>query len=331
VAIGLLVTSAEIALTSGTGYSMPAHLLLNLLWLLLYLRGDTLSWAGALLIGVLALGLHQPVPHALFVAPFLLRLLRDRRWGRAASAAAAYGVVGAVWIAWIRFVNPVYGDANAGVAAVFALPGLAAVALHAMNMSLLLTWHTPALGALVLAAIAHPRKLDPRMADLALGVLLTVGFYTFFPATQGHGWGYRYAYQILGSLALLGAAGLPTVASAVGSTRARRWLAASLCYSLLVQLPLRMRDAEAFVRPFARAVDFVRSRDAHVVLVNGDSLWYGRDLIRNDPFLEQPIVVRSGVFARGSTDAFERAFPGRVVEISDSTLLEMGMTPLRRR
>ena len=80
-AVALLATSSQVVLTSGSGYTMPAHLLANLLWLWLYLRGDRrrgrsrCSWAGS------RSGLHSPFPHALFVAPFLVRLLRERRWG----------------------------------------------------------------------------------------------------------------------------------------------------------------------------------------------------------------------------------------------------------
>ena len=75
VAILALVVSSQFILVSGTGYSMPAHLFLNLLWLWLYQRGDARSWAAALAVGVVAFGLHNPFPHALFIAPFMLRLL----------------------------------------------------------------------------------------------------------------------------------------------------------------------------------------------------------------------------------------------------------------
>src|SRR5688572_33310947 len=93
-------------MTGGTGYSMPAHLALNLLWVWLYQRGDARSWGVALVVGVLALGLHNPIPHALFVGPFLIRLVRERRWERLVPALVVYAAGSALWLAWLRMANP---------------------------------------------------------------------------------------------------------------------------------------------------------------------------------------------------------------------------------
>ncbi|MFL5608790.1 MAG: hypothetical protein ACJ8AD_20205, partial [Gemmatimonadaceae bacterium] len=67
IALLLLVTSSQFLITSATAYAMPAHLCLNLLWLWLWLRGDRASLVALPLVGALALGLHNPFPHALFV------------------------------------------------------------------------------------------------------------------------------------------------------------------------------------------------------------------------------------------------------------------------
>jgi hypothetical protein len=327
VAIALLATSSQLVITSGTGYAMPAHLLLNLLWLLLYLRGDTRSWVAALVIGVLALGLHNPFPHALFVAPFMLRLLRERRWSRLASAAMVYLFGAAVWLVWLRYVNPATGAADTGLLHLFTFPGRSALWLHGLNVSLLLTWHAPVLGVLVIAALARLRRLDDVLVDLALGVLFTIVFFMFYPSTQGHGWGHRYAYQVIGNLCLLAAAAVPMVRSVFGERDTRRWIGAALVVALVVQIPTRLVETERFIRPFAAGYEYVRTRDARVVIVHGDALWYGRDLVRNDPFLRGPIVVKASLLGPGSVEAMSRAFPGRVLDLSDSSLLRLGMTP----
>jgi hypothetical protein len=326
VALGLFATSSQILLTSGTGYSMPAHLFLNLVWLSLYVRGDLRSWIAALLVGALALGLHNPFPHALFVTPFLLRELRKKRWTRVGLAAAVYASAGTVWLVWIAHTHPATPGSASGLLHVFAWPNVGSVALHTMNVSLLLTWNAPVLGPLVLAAVASPRRMSPLHRDLALGVLLTLLFFVFFPLTQGHGWGYRYAHQVLGNLYLLAAEGVGTITAAMGARRARAWLVVGFAAAILFQVPLRLRDTEAFVRPFARANEYVRSRKATVVLVDGQGVWYGRDLIRNDPFLRHPIVARRQRLSQGFIDQMRRAFPAGVVEISDEELIRLGMT-----
>jgi hypothetical protein len=326
-AIALLATLSQFVITSGTAYSMPAHLCANLVWLWLYLRGDDRSWLAALVVGVIALGLHNPFPHALFVAPFLIRLVRDRRWRRVGSAALFYGAGSIGWFLWLRALQSL-GPVGDGLLSVLQVPGRAELWLNAINVSLLFTWQTPVFGMLVVAALVQARRLTPPMRDLAWGVLLTIVFYAFFPATQGHGWGYRYAYQVLGSLALLGAAGITPLVDALGSRRASLLVGASLIVGLVAQLPHRLMDTERFVRPFAAAADYVLTRPADVVLVNGSTVWYGRDLVRNDPFLEgQPIVVRSDGLTSAGRAYLERLYPGRVQDVTDEQLLKLGMTP----
>jgi hypothetical protein len=326
VAIALFATSSEILVTAGTGYSMPGHLLFNLIWLRLYQRGDGRSWIAALLIGALALGLHNPFPHALFVAPFLLRLAREGRWRRAVSAGLVYGASSAAWFAWLRFVYPAAKD-QGGLSTLFAIPGVFAAWLHGVNLALLFTWQAPVFAILVLLALSRPRRLPPILVDSALGVAFTFGFFVFFASTQGHGWGYRYLYQVLGSLCLLGAAAMPGVETALGERTARRWLIAGLVITVVGQIPARLMQTEQFVRPFALAHEYLQTRKARVLLVDGEHVWYGRDLFRNDPFLRSPIIVRFSKLAPGSPEAIERAYPGRVIRVRDEDLLAFGLIP----
>ena len=326
-ALAFFVTSSEVLMTSGTGYSMPAHLALNLLWLWLYQRGDARSWGFALTVGVLALGLHNPMPHALFVAPFLVRLVRDRRWPRVAAAVVAYGAGSLLWIAWLRMANPFARPDGPGLFSMFALPNALAFWLQTVNLSLLFTWHAPLFGALAVIGVARARRLGPLLTDVALGVALTLMFYLFFPLTQGHGWGYRYAYQVLGSLALLAAAGTPSLVAAVGARRAQGLLVASFATALVVQVPLRFVQGERFIRPYAAAYRHLASRPARVVLVYEDSIWYGRDLIRNDPYLHGPVVLAARMLTPQGRAAIEAAHPGQVMEVRNRELLGLGLTP----
>jgi hypothetical protein len=102
---------------------------------------------------------------------------------------------------------------------------------------------------------------------------------------------------------------------------------ASFATALVVQVPLRFWQGERFIRPYAAAYRHLASRPARVVLVYGDSIWYGRDLIRNDPYLRgQPVVLAARLLSREGRAKIEAAYPGQVVEVRDGELLRLGMT-----
>jgi hypothetical protein len=325
-AIVLLSTSSEFLVTSGTGYSMPAHLCLNLLWLWLYLRGDMRSWTLALGVGLLALELHSPFPHALFVAPFLIRLLRERRWAKVGTAAIVYGAGSVAGLVYLRAIHPAE-MANGGFGSLFAWPGLPAVFSHTVNLAALMSWQAPVVGVLALAALLRPRSLEPVLVDLALGLVLTLAFFMTFSQPQGHGWGYRYAYQVIGNLVLIAAAGTGTMLRALGDRRARAVLVGGVAAALVIQIPVRLIEIEQIVRPFAAANAYVQSRPARVVIVHGESVWYGQDLVRNDPYLAPtvPAVLLGRYLAPGAIDAMRRVMPNRVVEVSDKELERVGL------
>src|ERR1051325_10677710 len=89
IGVGLLASSSQFLLMSMTAYAMSAHLALNTIWLWLYLRPERREFYLAPIVGALAIGLHQPIVHALFVTPFLLRLVWQRKW----SAVSVYGLI----------------------------------------------------------------------------------------------------------------------------------------------------------------------------------------------------------------------------------------------
>jgi hypothetical protein len=302
-AVLMLASSSQFLATSMTVYSMPAHLCLNLLWLGLYLnvKDDGVRWQTLLLpwIGVLALGLHNPFPHALFVAPFLLRFARSRRAGAVVYVGAVYLVGCMVWATWLG--HSLTPAARAHAAGLFGLPGLLDLITEAMSLTLILSWQTPVMVLGIAVAVAGTRRMSPFERDLFAGIVLTTAFYMTFGASQGHGWGYRYIYNVLGNLVLLGVGGIMAVRSRCGSIRMERLVAASLLVTMAFQWPLRATQIERFVRPFAAASRFIRDGGGAAVIVPTARIWYGSDLIRNDAELSSPVVV-----ARSRSNAVEQ-------------------------
>jgi hypothetical protein len=289
IAIGLLVSSAQFLLMSMTSYAMPAHLALNTIWLWLYSRPERRLFFLAPFVGVLAIGLHQPVVHALFAAPFLLRLVWQRRWVPVVAFGLIYFAGCVTWYFWMKIYQaPVPG----GVGTFFRLLNPRMFIIQPMNLLLLIGWLSLPVALLAVYGFGSFFKLSPFLRDCTLSCLITFGFYYFFAFDQAHGWGYRYFHGTLGCLMLVSVAGFERLSNLVGGRRAQIFLWSGIAASLLIQLPLRCAQAEAFVRPYARTAAVLHAVPTDIVAFDASDAWYSADLIRNDPFLEgRPVVV----------------------------------------
>lgn len=312
-AILLLAASAQFLVMAMTSYAMPAHLALNTIWLWLYSRPDRKRFYLAPLVGVLAIGLHQPIVHALFAAPFLFRLVWQRKWRAASVFAVLYSLGCAGWFAWrAHYAPPDAGETQS----FFRLFNPKMLVIQPMDLLLVLGWSclaTPLLAALGLRRIFHER---PIVQDAALSCLLTFGFYYFFLYDQGHGWGYRYFHGTLSCFILVAVAGWQSLGQEMGWRAAGRFLGAGVAASLLLALPLRCYEAESIIRPFARASEAIHSMPVQVVGVNLLGTWYAADLVRNDPYLEiSPIVAIAipGWMTEREVDTLRRAGKSRLL------------------
>lgn len=321
VATCLLVSSSQFIMTATTMYSMPAHLACNLIWLF----GYTGTGRRSLIMGpagFVACLLHQPVPHPLFAAPFLFRMVREKQWPRLAYLAVWYGVALIVFVVW-------KGLGGGAPINALGLPTVANIVVLVMNVTAIATWQTPIAAVLLLMTIRVWRQLDPFSRDLGAGIALTLVFYLFFSLiSQGHGWGWRYGHQVLGSICLLAATSWSALCSSVGVLRARRLMISSLAVTCLLQLPLRSAVAWKFVRPFGRAHSWLAGQSADVVIVPSDSVWYGRDLVRNTPFLERPVLVHSYHLQRIGPGAIPDAATLVIRRVSVKELETLGMERL---
>jgi hypothetical protein len=323
-AVTFLTLSSQFLFMSMSGFAMPAHLFMNLLWLYAFLRRDRVGWLLAPLIGVVALGLHNPFPHALFVAPFLLQLVvrEDRRW--TAYFAAVYLVGIAVWYQWARTVTVV--SAGGTLVGLFTRPGPVMMGVQEMSLTIVFSWQTPLLAVLLAWVAASWRSLDETERTLAAGIALSFLFHLLFPLTQGHGWGYRYTYAVLGNMALVGTSGAVRMASVLGGTVTRRLLAASAVATIAVQVPVRAWQIERYVRPFSLVQDYVAHIDADVVIVDPTTSWYGIDLVRNDPLLRNTPRILNAFYLRPDDKRLLKArFGDRVHLLTGEEIAQFGI------
>ncbi len=327
VAAGLLTSSSQFLLMSMTGYSMPAHLALNTIWLWLYSRPDRRSFYLAPVVGVLAIGLHQPIVHALFVLPFLFRLVFGRRWKAVFVFGGVYLAGCAVWWAWKAHFEAPPPPGGVGLGSMFRLANPRMAVIQPMNVWLIIGWSSLATPLLAVLGFGQFFKVRPILRDAALSCVLTFGFYYFFYLDQAHGWGYRYFYGALGCFVLVAVAGFDRLSILTGQRRALVFTASGIVLSMLVQLPLRSVQAESFVRPYAQASEAFRNIPANVVAFDPRAAWYSADLIRNDPFLEQrPVIVSLLGLTKSAIPALEQHGKAYIVPAEELARLGLSTT-----
>jgi len=324
IAIGLLVSSSQFLVMSMTSYSMPAHLALNAIWLWLYSRPDRGGFYLAPLVGVLAIGLHQPIVHALFALPFLLRLVLQRRWRAVLIFAPIYLAGCALWFAWQTRYQV---GGNAGIASFFKILNPRMPIIQSMNLLLIIGWASLAAPFLAVLGASQFFKVRPIIQDSILSCLLTFGFYFFFYLDQAHGWGYRYFHGAIACSIIVAVAGFNRLSNLVGQHRATKFVLVGIAASLLIQFPLRCFEAERFVRPYARTAAAIHAIPKDIVAFDWLEAWYSADLIRNDPFLEQrPIIVSIFQLTPEAVAALEKNGTARFITRDDLTRLGMFTT-----
>lgn len=336
VALLLLVSSAQFIVNAMTAYAMTAHLAANLCWLSLFLRGGRWGHAGALVVGFIAIGLHQIVFHPLFVAPFLMWRWREGGRGIVLLYCIVYGLSGLFWINWQTLITQLSGiEATGGAAAgaggfirqrvlplLFGHSPLTFVYMN-FNLARFFAWQNLALLPLLMGAGHVLLRGEGLARPLAGGLCLAVVAFAFLLPYQGHGWGYRYLHGFLGSAALLGAYGYralvrrqagPSCGFVLGST----------ILTLLVVLPFLLFRAHDFVAPNARADALLGRIDADYVVIETQTGGYEVDLVRNPADLSRrPIRLASHHVEAALLESL--CSKGSVVFVGRSALARLGV------
>jgi hypothetical protein len=294
----LLALSPQFMLTGMTRYAMTSHLFFGLLWLVLFLRDTKMGHVGAALTGFFAVGIHHIHIHPLFVLPFMIGLLRDRRWTLSGFYAVWYSAALLIWFFWRDIAELVQrGDANSlsdfaylshATTHYLTSHGIIDVLYWLVNIFRFISWQSFALIVLFTFGIASIRKSDTAVRNLAWAIGLSIIPYLLLMPSQGHGWGYRFLHPLLANFALIAVHGWVCLRSRV-SSEFRVQFAGGLCAATIlfaaVSFPARMNQAYSINHPFATAAKYIRTLDTDIVLIDSKSIWFGNDFIRNDPLL----------------------------------------------
>lgn len=341
----LMASSPQILFMGMTGFAWPAHLCLNLLWLLLFLRGTRTGHASAALVGFFAAGLHQIHVHAFFVMPFMLGLLFSRRWVLASFYATVYGAGHLIWIFWhdiavwwTASAAPLSGESGGENYVTNALSLISLNALTApltlQNLLRFLAWLNPVILPLALVGVSSWSKLPPIMRKLAWGCLLSMVPYILLIPNQYHAWGYRYLHSLIGNFVLMATYGWITLSNTIADRYAwlatRRVVTGFTVLTLIIALPLRAYQVESYVRPLAAAREHVQSLTSDIVVISVIDTWFTADLVRNDPYLrERPIFLLGEMLTPTQLRHICRTYEVKIIDQDD--LLPFGIEPVEVR
>jgi hypothetical protein len=186
------------------------------------------------------------------------------------------------------------------------------------------------IGVSAVAAVRRWSEMDDSCRDLALGIIASLIFYLFFNlVTQGHGWGWRYGHQVLGSVMLLAAWAWPRFSQTYGQRRMALLAVLSIGFTIALQTPTRIAQVRHFSLPFVKANEWLSRQKAAALIIPVDSIWYGRDLIRNELPLSLPVRVNGSA---GVPDGLRRVLArnGQVLIVSTTELQSLGLEVVGR-
>ena len=164
--------------------------------------------------------------------------------------------------------------------------------MMACNLLRFCTWQALPVLPLLIAGIAAARH-ERRAIALATGFAAPILLMAVLLPYQGHGFGYRYAHQVMGNAALL--AGFGWRALAPWHARLRPMVARGFALSVLVVLPAQAWLAHGIYAPFARTSARIDATHADYAIIGAGDGPYALDLVLNRPDLSnRPIRLSAG-------------------------------------
>jgi hypothetical protein len=280
-------------------YSMQAHLTANLLFVWLLLKPTPYRAFCAGVVGSLALVLHNPFPHTLFAAPWIIALARSREQQRAfCSLILGYLpltiLMGAGWL----YLRGLVTSGNSGfdvisnnIHSAFRLPDKAMIGLRVAATVKMWIWAVPCL--YLFAALGRFRRGDDQHVRLLTqSAVVTFVGYVFLVFDQGHGWGYRYFHSAWGVVPILAACAMTARPESNGRLAAFAGAAALL--NLLLVLPVQMINIDGIIARHSAQLPKPQRPGSNVYFIHAGG-FYLADLVQMDPLLRaDDLILFSG-------------------------------------
>lgn len=294
-AVLFTVASGAFAAYAISYYSMQAHLTANLLFVWLLLKPTPYRAFGAGFVGSLALVLHNPFPHVLFAAPWIIAIGRSREQRRGFFALILGYLpltilMGAGWL----YLRGIVTSGNSGlnvlsdtISAVFKIPDQSMINMHVAELVKMWIWAVP--GLFLLGVLGRLRRGDDwRVRLLTQSAVLTLVGYVFFIFDQGHGWGYRYFHSAWGVVPILAACAM--TARPESNDRLAAFAGAAAILNLVLVVPVQMMQMDGIITRHSAQLPPPRRPGNNLYFVR-DGGFYRADLIQSDPLLRADDLV----------------------------------------
>jgi hypothetical protein len=282
-------------------YSMQAHLTANLLFVWLLMKPTPYRAFGAGAVGSLALVLHNPFPHMLFAAPWIIAFACSKEQRRSFFALILGYLpltifIGAGWLYLREFVtsgNSGFNLISNNINTVFSLPDKSIVGMRVAAMVKMWIWAVPCL--FLFAVLGRLRRGDDRHVRLlAQSAVVTFVGYVFFIFDQGHGWGYRYFHSAWGVVPILAACAMTAQPESNGRLAAFAGAAAML--NLMFVVPVQMMQIDGIIARHSAQLPEPQRPGNNVYFVHAPGGFYLADLVQSDPLLRADDLI---LFSRG--------------------------------